>query len=65
MSPGGFKLLTSAGKAVKTLSRSLRRQPQNVHLPTPPPFFTVPFDIIEEILLHLPGQDIIKMRQVR
>jgi len=36
-----------------------------VHSLGPSPFTTVPPDVAEEILLHLPGQEILKMKQVR
>jgi len=61
MSPQGFKLPTSAGKAVKKLSKFLETKQQD------PPLLTtiLPVDIIEEILLHLPSRDILRMKQVR
>lgn len=69
MSPRGFKLLTSVGKLIKRLPQPLRapkRRPQSHALSlTPSHLDMVPFDIIEEILLYLPGQDIVRMKQVQ
>jgi len=65
MSPGGFKLTTPA----RSLSKFLGTKPQHsdhAH-PTGPSLLTstLPTDIIEEILLCLPGRDILRMKQVR
>ena len=70
MSPGGSKLLASTGKAVGRPSRTLRTRPRprsHTHPPArgPSPLLMVPLDIIEEILLYLSGQDIIRVKQVR
>jgi hypothetical protein len=76
MSPHDFKLPTLVGKVAKRLSKSLRIQRQtSAHgspigpstLPTDSPSLltVVPVDVVEEILLCLPGQDIVRMRQVR
>jgi hypothetical protein len=78
MSPRDFKLPTPVGKVVKKLSKFLRIQrqtPTHAHTigPAPlaavpidsPPLVAVPADIMEEILLCLPGQDIVRMKQVR
>jgi len=69
MSPRGFKLPATVGKAVKRLSKFLRTKPQSQNYAGPSirlsPFNAVPFEIVEEILLHLPCQDIIRMKQVR
>ena len=68
MSPRDLKLLPSVGGAVKKLSHLFRtpRQPlSHTRTSNPSPFTAVPFDVAEEILLYLPGQDIIGMKQVR
>jgi hypothetical protein len=78
MSPRDFRLPTPVGKVVKTLSKFLRIQrPTSAHgspigpspltaVPTDnsSPLVAVPVDVVEEILLCLPGQDIVRMRQV-
>ena len=78
MSPRDFKLLIPVGKMAKKLSKFLRIQrPTPAHgspIGTPPltavpidnssPLTAVPVDVVEEILLCLPGQDIVRMRQV-
>ena len=68
MSPTGFKLLVSACKTVESLSQPLLTQLRprsHAHPPAPSFLLAIPFDIIEEILLYLRGQDIIRMKQVR
>ena len=67
MSSRGFKLPTPVGKAVKKLSKFLETKPQppnNVPYTMPSQFSAVPIDIAEEILLYLPAQDILRMKQV-
>ena len=68
MSPSGFKLPVPVGKAVKRLSRFLGTKPRSPNhcAPSigPSQFSLVPIDIIEDILLYLPGQDILRMKQV-
>ena len=67
MSPRDFKLSNSIDKVTKRLSQLLRtqRQPQGHECPpNPSPLAMVPIDVIEDILLYLPGQDIIRMKQV-
>ena len=70
MSPRGSKLPIPGGKAFKKLSTLLRAklQPPNHGSLAPisdsSPFNAIPVDIVEEILLHLPGQDILRMKQV-
>jgi len=56
-----------AGNAVKRFSQFLGTKPQHPnHVPPigPSQFSAVPIDVIEEILLHLPSQDILRMKQV-
>jgi len=68
MSPGGLKLPAPVGKAVKRLSTFLGTKLQLPnHAPPigPSRFSSVPIDITEEILLNLPDQDILRMKQVR
>jgi hypothetical protein len=79
MSPRDFRLPAPVGEVVKKLSKFLRIQrPTSAHgssiVPSPltavpidnsSPLTAVPVDVVEEILLCLPGQDIVKMRQVR
>ena len=75
MPPRDFKLPTPVGKVIKKLSKFLRIQrPTSVHAsPIDPstlpgvlsPFTAIPVDIVEEILLCLPDQDIVRMKQVR
>lgn len=69
MSPRGFKLPAPVGKAIQKLSKVLEIKPQSLNRApsTDPSPFTaaLPIDIIEEILLYLPGQDIVRMKQVR
>ena len=78
MSPRDFNLPTPVGKVVKRLSKFLRiQQPTPAYArtigPSPlaavpidsPPLVAVPADVLEEILLCLPGQDIVRMKQVR
>jgi len=61
MSPRGFKLPAPIRRVVKRSSEFLGMKSRS-----PSPLTTaVPTEIIEEILLHLPGQDILKMKQVR
>ena len=61
MSLSGSTLPTPVAKAVKRFPGCPATKPQ-----TPPLLITaIPIDIVEEILLHLPGQDILKMKRVR
>jgi len=61
MYPRGFKLPASVGEAAKRLSKLLGTMPQSPSL-----FITaIPIDIVERILLHLSGQDILVMKRVR
>jgi len=62
-----FKLPTPVSKVVKKISKLLRIRRQvssHSHSPGSSPLTAVPIDVMEEILLCLPGQDIIKMKQV-
>jgi len=68
MSPRDVKLPPSVGEAFKRLSqlfRTPRPSQSHAHSPSPSPFTTVPSDVAEEILLHLSGQEILRMKQVR
>ena len=68
MSPRAFKFPTPVGKVVKKLSKLLRIQRQAPTHPrpiSPSPLAAIPVDVMEEILLWLPGQDIVRMKQVR
>jgi len=69
MSPRGFKLPAPVGKVVQRLSKFLWARPQSSSCvpSTFPSLFTaaLPVDIIEQILLYLPGRDIVRMKQVR
>ena len=69
MSPRGFKLTTPAGKAVKSLSKFLGAKPQpSDHAPPAGSSLltaALPTDIIEGVLLYLPGRDILRMNRVR
>jgi len=68
MSPRGFKLQTPVWKAFQRLSNIIGTRPQSLSRApsTDPSLFTaaLPVDIIEEILLYLPGQDVVRMKQV-
>jgi len=67
MSSRGFKLPAPVGKAVKRLSKFLGTKPRSRnHVPSvnPSQFNAIPIDIVEEILLHLAGQEILRMKQV-
>ena len=68
MSPRGFKLSTPVGKVVRKISNLLRTQQRTSGhgpSPSPSPLNVVPIDVIEDILLCLSGQDILRMKQVR
>jgi len=69
MSPRGLKLPAPAGKAVKRVSKSLGTKSQSPSHVSPIGasllVTAVPTDIIEDILLRLSAQDIIRMKQVR
>jgi len=69
MSPRGLKLPAPAGKAIERVSNFQETKPQSPsHAPsvgTSLLVTAVPIDIIEDILLRLPAQDILRMKQVR
>ena len=49
----------------KSLSRHLAYLPSNVMSASAPQLAELPTETLEHVLLHLPGQDIIKMEMVR
>ena len=66
MSPRGL-LSIPVGRAFEKLSEFLTAKPKppNRALPIcPSQFSAIPIDTVEEILLQLPGQDILRMKQV-
>ena len=70
MSPRGFEIPTPVGKAIKEFSKSLgtkQLSPDHAAPSIAPSLLTttVPIDIVEKILLYLPGQDILKVKRVR
>ena len=69
MSPRGLKLQTPVEGAAKRLSKFLGLKPLHPDRtpPTGPSLLaaTLPVGIIEEVLLYLPGRDIVRMKQVR
>ena len=69
MSPRGFKLPVPVEKAAKKLSKLLGTRPRPLSRApstgTSLSTAALPIGIIEEILLHLPGRDIFRMKQVR
>jgi hypothetical protein len=67
MSPRDFKLPTPVGKAVKKFSKFLgiqRTTSTHARLVGQSPLTGVPVDVVEEILLCLSGQYIVRMQQV-
>jgi hypothetical protein len=79
MSPRDFNLSIPVGKVVRKLSKFLRIQRQTPTYARPigpspsavvlidgsSPLTAVPVDVMEEIFLCLPGQDVVRAKQVR
>jgi len=67
MSPRHFELPTPVSKIVMKISKLLRTRRQissHSRSPGSSPLTAITIDVIEGILLCLPGQDIIGMKQV-
>ena len=67
MSPRSFELPVPVEKAVQKLSEFLgatSQSPSRAPPTNPSHFAALPIDIIEEILLYLQAQDIVRVKQV-